>query len=206
MAAGNLLTEGAQITAFPPPLKTRMIHFELGVDADSWIQWGSANGVDPRMLSFIGYKPHLLYNPRAGSSDFTFSCPRNITMASTLTKGSPITHEDVSLLAGTISEGVAREYIGYVKVYQNLPHIDKILANPESTPIPTEPSERYATSSHIAEHITQDNADTLMIYVQRLPLEIQTICLRMAMGRDHMLLMNDKIDAWYNINATRKVA
>ena len=205
VAAGNLLTEGAQVNDFPAPLKTRMIHFELAIDADLWIKWGSANDVDYRMLSFIGYKPNLLYNPNPASKDFTFSCPRSITMAAALTKGREITFDDMPILAGTISEGVAREYAGYVKNFADLPQIKNILADPLGTKIPTEPSAKWATGSHVAEYLTPDNANTLMQYLERLPLENQTIALRVAIAKNKKLLLNHTIGEWMTKYATRKV-
>ena len=78
IAAGNLANEGALVNSLPTPLQSRMVHFELTVDAKAWNEWATDNKLDYRVISFIGYKPHLLHNFKLGSNDYTFACPRRI--------------------------------------------------------------------------------------------------------------------------------
>ena len=206
VAAGNLTTDGALISNLPTALQSRMVHFEMGVCNDSWNQWATEAGIDCRIISFIGFKPNLLHKFSPKHNDYTFACPRTWEMASKLIKGRELDLTDKALLSGVLSQGVAIEFIAYTKVFESLPHIDKIIADPSGTSIPAEPSARFAVGSHVAEHMTVDNATVLMEYVRRLPLENQTITFRIAIGKNKKLLLNDAIEAWSTQYATRKVA
>ena len=206
VAAGNLSTDGALVNSLPTALQSRTVHFEMGLCNDSWNQWATKEGMDHRVVSFIGFKPNLLHKFSAKHNDYTFSCPRTWEMASKLIKGRDLDLTDIAILSGTLSEGVAREFIAYTKVFEQLPHIDKIIADPSGVPVPSEPSARFAISSHVAEYMTIDNASVLMEYVRRLPLENQTITIRIAIGKNKKLFLNDSVEAWLTHHSTRKVA
>lgn len=206
IAAGNLATEGAMVNTLPSTLQSRMAHYELTVNAPEWIEWANKADVDYRMVSFISYKPELLHTFKLGHTDFTYACPRTIVAAAKGIKDKTVGYDDLLYLSGIISEGVAREFIGYCKVFKDLPSIDTILASPNSTPIPSEPSARFAVAAHIAEYMTLDNATVLMDYIVRLPVENQVIACRTAISKNKKLLLNDAFDAWSTRHATRKVA
>ena len=104
--------------------------------------------------------------------------------------------ELLPMLAGTISEGVAREFIGFCKIYTDLPTIDQIVAAPKTVKVPSEPSICYALTGSIAHNANSTNADALMEYVVRLSVEFQVVCIREMVRRNKPLMANKSVQAW----------
>ena len=170
MCAGNLQTDNAIVNRLSTAMQSRLIHMELGVDYRAWMDWAHQNDIDYRITSYIEFKPDSLYRFSPEHNDKTFACPRTWEFTSRLIKGwKTIEHSKLALLAGTISEGVAREFIGFIKVFDELPKIRDIIEKPTVIPVPNEPSVKYAIAGSISAHMDEDNAENLMKYVMRLP-------------------------------------
>lgn len=181
VAAGNLETDNAVAYAMSTALQSRLVHLELRLDQREWIQWAIENGVDRRIIAYIGFRPNHLHNFDPAHNDRTFACPRTWWFANQLIKGREKFDEvDKSTLGGTISTGVAMEFIEFTKVFEQLPDIATIIANPQSVPVPNEPSIKYALTATLADHFDDKNVDQLIQYLTRFPVEHQIICIRMA--------------------------
>lgn len=183
-------------------LQSRLVHMELLVDSKEWTDWAASNGIDHRITSFIKFKPSNLFTFQPDHTDKTYACPRTWEFANRLVKSidsqSP---EFLPMLAGTISEGVAREFVSYCKIFNDLPKIEQIIAAPETTAVPAEPSILFAMTGHLAEQANKNNCATVIKYLQRFPVEFQIICIREMIRRDKKLLGHEAIVNWHKTNA-----
>lgn len=191
--AGNLETDNAIVEEMSTALQSRMIHFNIAIDKDSWIKWAYENGVDSMITSFIEFKPSSLYTFNPESSDSTYACPRTWAF---LSKIMGVGKPDLAITAGTVGEGVAREFHAFMGIYQDLPTIDSILADPEGVRVRTDPSVLYALTGAIAQNASEKNIKPLMQYVERLPLEFQIITLREIKYRDKDKKLLPHITSW----------
>lgn len=201
-AAGNKETDNAVVFPMSTALQSRLVHMELVVDHKEWIDWGNEHGIDHRITSFIGFKPGALYTFQADHTDNTYACPRTWEFASRVLKvvdfGSP---ELLPMLAGTLSEGVAREFIGYCKVFNELPTMAQILEKPDSIRVPLESSVLFAMSGAISHYAKADNIGDLLKFVVRLPIEFQVITVKQAIKRTPALMANAAVQEWINKHA-----
>lgn len=203
VCAGNKATDGAIVEELSTALQSRLVHMELVVDPNQWVDWANSNGLDHRITSFIKFKPDQLYTFKPDHTDKTYACPRTWEFANRFLKQNPtIEREDVALYAGTLSEGVAREFRTFTQIYRDLPSIDKIAEFPESTPVPQEPSILFALTGSLANHMNTDNANQLMKYVCRLPIEFQVVTLRATVRRNKNLMGTPGVQGWIGRNAT----
>jgi hypothetical protein len=203
MCAGNLETDGAIVEEMSTALQSRMVHLELKEDAKIWMDWATSNGIDHRITSYINFKPGNLYSFKPDHQDKTYASPRTWEFASRLLSNMGSDHPLLKqTLAGTLSEGVAREFIAFTKIYKDLPSINDIQANPEKIKISDEPSILYALSGSISHNATETNIDKLMIFVKRLPIEFQVVCLREIVRRKRDLLASSAVREWITQNAT----
>ena len=201
--AGNLETDGAIVFPMSTALQSRLLHLELVVDQSEWIEWAVSHDITHQISDFIKFKPGNLYTFTPDHTDCTYACPRTWEFADRLLKVCGLDSPDLlPLLAGTISEGVAREFITFCKIYASLLKIDEIVANPEGVKVPTEPSILFAMTGSISHNITTDNAGALMKYVSRLPVEFQVVCLREAVRKHKHLRTNSAILKWIADSAT----
>lgn len=197
VCAGNLETDNAIVQPMSTALQSRLVHLELEVDATEWDQWATDAGIDHRITSYIKFKPGNLYNFRPDHTDATYASPRTWEFANRLLKIIDINEPDaIPLLAGTLSEGIAREFLGFCRIYTDLPEIDSIKKSPETINVPSEPSILYALTGSISHHANEDNIEPLMVYIRRLPIEFQIVCMRDLVRRKKKLNSTKPVQQW----------
>ncbi len=181
--AGNLESDRAVVHGMSTALQSRLIHIEMRLDHKEWMVWAVKNQVDSRILGFLEFKPDYLHKFEPDHQDTTFACPRTWWFAHKLTIGTAITNEDIPLLAGTVSAGVAQEFVQFAQIFADLPKIADILKDPEKAIVPDEPSTRYAMTTVTVDHVTDKTMGALVTYIQRYSVEFQVVFLRMVTTR-----------------------
>jgi hypothetical protein len=197
VGAGNLDTDNAAVESMSTALQSRLVHMELVNDVEEWLYWAYENGIDHRITSFIKFKPGQLYTFKPDHTDKTYGCNRTWEFANRVLK---VTAEDdpdrLAMLAGTLSEGVAREFMGFCKIERDLPKISQIVASPESIKMPEEPSILYALTGAIGQNASPDNLSQLLKFVNRMPKEFQVISLRETVRRNKANRTHPAIREW----------
>ena len=195
MAAGNLETDNAVVHSMSTALQSRLIHLELAVNKNDWMDWAAKNDIDSRVMAFIEFKPALLHKFQPDSQEHTYPCPRTWFFCSKLIKNQKIltNEDDLPLLAGTIGPGAATEFLEFARIYELLPTIDQIVANPAGVMLPNEPGIKFALATMVAENMDKSNATDLVKFLDRLPVECRVLCLRMACGRNPTLPGNSAV-------------
>lgn len=202
VCAGNLETDGAIVEEMSTALESRLIHMEVTVDHIDWCEgWAMKNGIDHRITSFVKFKPGMLYTFSPDHTDCTYASPRTWEFANRLVKGKEIGIEDIPLLAGTISEGVAREFRTFTQIYSRLPTLTQMMEQATTLPVPQEPSILFALTGSIAHNANDENAGPLMDFVSRLPIEFQVVTLREMVRRSPALMNHKSVQAWITKNA-----
>ena len=100
------------------------------------------------------------------------------------------------LLAGTVSSSVATEFITYTSVYSEIPDYKAIVANPLGEVVKKEPAMLFAVAHMIAAHLDKKDLDKVMIYLDRMGPEFQTITLQGIMQKDPSIIDEKEIKAW----------
>ena len=205
MAAGNLATDKAIVTKLGTAMQSRMVHFHLREDFKSWMAWAATAGVDYRITSFLNFKPDALFNFSPDHNDCTFACPRTWEFVSKIIKPwKKIEFTKAPIIGGTVGEGMGREFMAFCEVFGSLPTIQELITNPEGVAISEEPTVRYALTGMVSNHITKDNSNDLMLFINRLPVEFQIITLQAALLRDPSLLaQGSAFQTWVTQNASR---
>lgn len=196
-AAGNLETDNAIVQPMSTALQSRLVHLELVVDAEEWLDWAGSNGIDHRITSYINFKPGNLYTFKPDHTDNTYGSPRTWEFASRVLQVTEDTSPDrLPMLAGTVSEGVAREFMSFCKIFQDLPTIKAIIDSPDSIKVPVEPSILFALTGAISHHCTMDNFEKLMVFINRMPAEFQVVCLRDTGRRNPAIAGSPSMQQW----------
>ena len=202
-AAGNLTTDRAIVNTQSTATTSRLTHYRMRVDHKVWVDWANAHEIDHRIISLIKFKPELLHRFDTSTNELTFPCPRTWEFASKVITGKDtINHITKTRLAGTIGEGAAVELATYSEIYQNLPTIEQILANPKSGwKVPKEPSEQYAVTTMLSHNTTPTTIDKIIIAINRLPVDFQVITFKDIYKRTPELKGHPIIKEWIAKNA-----
>ena len=203
VCAGNLETDNAIVQPMSTALQSRLVHMELVVDAKEWADWAATAGIDHRITSYINFKPGNLYTFQPDHTDVTYASPRTWEFANRVMQVVDLDSPHLlPMLAGTISEGVAREFLSFCRNFANLPKISEILQSPDTITIPREPSILFALTGALSHNASADNMDQLMKFIARLPLEFQVVCLRETVRRKREMMSVGAVQKWIASNAT----
>lgn len=182
-AAGNRETDNAIAEQMGTALQSRLVHFEARSDLKSWLNWAERNDIDWRITSFLRFRPDLLNNFDPDHEDKTFACERTWDFLNRMVHPLPKIDRDLRpLVAGTVGQGPAMEFIGYQAIQGQVATYEDVVKNPVGAPVPDEPSAQFAVSGMLASSTQKADLERVMTYVQRLPGEFQ-FCMAQAMFR-----------------------
>lgn len=201
VCAGNLETDNAIVNPMSTALQSRLVHLELVVDAKELVDHATEAGWDHRITSYLNFKPGNVFTFQADHTDNTYACPRTWEFANRVLKQEPADTDLLPMLSGTLSEGVAREFLGFCKIYQSLVTMDQIKNMPEKVAVPVEPSVLFALTGAISHHASEENFGAMMKFVSRLPIEFQVVCLRATLKRNKALRKDPSVQGWLSRNA-----
>lgn len=178
IACGNLDTDNAIVNPMSTALISRFAHFYIHLSVDDWREWAISKGLDSRITAFIGFRPSTLYTFKSEAIE-PYASPRTWQMVSNLIKDTPVTSDDITLLSSLLGDGVASEFISFVKVFGKLPDIKQIQTNPDNINVPDELSVQWATLTALACHKdTLKHMDNVQVYMKKFPVELQLVFLR----------------------------
>ena len=207
VSAGNKLDDGAAVTGeMSTALKSRMAHINIEMSINAWLDWALGANVHHSITSFINFKSTMLYqfNPKVEAD--TFPCPRTWGMVDKLIKAVGMNDPALqSLVAATISDGPANEFINYCKNFVGLPTYADIVKDPENTDVPKEMSAMYALSGSIGSQVKKESLTEVMKYIERMPKEFQLRTFNDFTKRDPLLVTVPAVRSWLLANAKNMV-
>ena len=132
-AAGNRDSDRGVTYRLASPLANRMLHFELKVDFDSWLDWALAEAIHPDVVAYITSFHDTLdgFDPQSASR--AFATPRSWEFVSKLlytnTNENPMSDSETrSLVGSAVGDGQAVKFMTYLRIGKNLPKPSDILS------------------------------------------------------------------------------
>jgi MoxR-like ATPase len=199
MGAGNLKTSKAVVNDTGTAQQSRMVWFEIQAHMPTWIRWADKAGIDHRVKSYLQFKPDMLHKFDPNHQDKTFPCPRTWHFMSDIMKPWVLTVPQTKLptIAGTVGAGPAREFHSFCQIYEDIPTMDQIMADPEHCHFGNEPSMHYALAGMIAANLKASNAAILFTFLNRLAADFQVTAVRAAIARDRSIKKEAAFREWY---------
>lgn len=178
VAAGNRETDQGVTYTMPAPLANRFTHIDFDVDFDDWRHWALLHNMKPEVINFINFRPGLLneFDPDKRA----FPTPRSWEFVNKILNGNSAPEVERALIAGSVGDGAAAEFAGFLKIYRNLPNPDMVLLNPKKAEVPKDPATLYALCGALAHRASEANIDRLVEYCERMRPEFQVLCIRDA--------------------------
>ena len=201
IAAGNRLTDAAAVYQMPSPVRNRLAHYELEADLGDWVEWAVSNGVDTSVVSFIRYRPNLLYN--FNPEDYAFPTPRSWSYVDKRLKLTKVDEESLFYgVSALVGDGAAGEYIAFRQIYTELPDIDHLIDNPHTYKVDDNPAVMYALSGALAARACDAKMENIMKVIKKLPTEFQVITVKQSLIKDKTIIQHNAVDQWVSHNST----
>lgn len=208
VAATNRLSDRSGVHRLLAALSRRFTHITMVPDVPSWCKWavgpyGQARGMDPAIIAFIRFRPHLLHefdpqrdvdpNPRAWQK---VSRIKNMDVGPPDLKPAHKAKLKHAMIAGTVGEGAATECTAFLKVFSRLPSLDAILLNPKTAKLPDGLDVKCAVATGLAMAATPTNMGAVVQYADRLGEELSQFCIGMAAQHDPAVQSTHAFTQW----------
>lgn len=182
VAAGNLTTDKAFATTESTAMQSRLVTLNMAVDFEVWLyDVAIPQKYDKRIIAFLSQFPSLLMDFNPSHKEETFCAPRTWEFVNRVVQVADVNNGILPMLAGTITSGVAVQFIQFCQVYHSLVTVQQILASPESLPVPGDLNTRWAVISIMMEAVTANNLDALSIYADRFDMSMRILFYRYLM-------------------------
>jgi len=195
VAAGNPMTSRAGTSAMPSHLKDRLTHLDIETDHEGFRTYALGKGFSPEVTGFINDRPEWLqkFDPSSNASP----SPRSWERANKiLTLGMDADCERQAL-KGQIGDAAVTDFVGYLRIYRNLPSAESIFANPETAEVPSAPDILYALCSNLAHKVTPEKSAALVSYIKRFESkEFAAFCMRDTLSRHPELKKDKNVAGW----------
>ena len=182
IAAGNRLTDSAAVYQMPSPVRNRLAHYELEPNLDDWCNWAISNGINDSLISFMRYRPGLLYSFDA--DHYSFPTPRSWALVDKKLK---VNSNEETLFYGVsalVGDGPAGEYVAFRKVAEALPDIDKLIEKPEKYKHDSDPAVLYALTGALAARAEDSKIDNIIRIGNKMETEYQVILVKQCVQHD----------------------
>lgn len=197
LIATNRRKDKAGVGGVLAPLTNRVTMIGIVVDADSWCSWWLKHGEAPVVAAYVRFKPDCLKDPEkmANRDIEPFCSARGLEAAGRYISAGIREH---AAIAGCIGDGRATELVSFLKIWEELPDIDDVLAKPDkaAVPGPKRPDVLYALIGALAYHVDAKRMGALCTYLERIPPEFQVACIKDAQSQKPELRKTKALIDW----------
>jgi hypothetical protein len=180
--AGNLSTDRALVNPLGTAMQSRVIHIEMTESFEEWLlDVALPQKYDSRVVAYLSQYPSKLMDFRPDHQEKTFCCPRTWEFMERLIQGKEVEKRKTGLYAGTITSGVAADFVEFTAVFATMPKVAEILKDPAGYRVPGDLSTKWAVTSSLLEHVDADNLTDLAIYINRFDLTFRVLFFRSVM-------------------------
>lgn len=201
IAAGNGEKDRSVTHRMPTALANRMVHIEMETSIDDWLAWAQKANIRHEVTSFLRFRPKLLHDFDPKTSGKAFASPRSWFFLSQILDSKPGREIELELYQGTVGAIAATEFMGFLKVWRELPKVEDILTNPSTTPVPEEPATLYALSEALGSKAKVDTIASMIEYSNRMPVEFSVLLMRCAVCNDEKIVHTQAFNEWAKKNA-----
>ncbi len=200
IAATNRREDKAGVQGILEPVKSRFtMILELTVDNEDWIRWAldpDRGNMPADLIAFIRWRPNMLFDFQPTRDMVNTPNPRTVAAVGRLRKAELPEEVQYPAYAGAAGQGFAAEFVGFLRVWMNLPDINYVINNPRAADIPEDPATKYALCGALASRSTEENFANVMLYANRLEDEFSVLLVKDAVLRHKPLQRTEVFVEW----------
>jgi hypothetical protein len=200
VAAGNRASDRGVTFALAAPLMNRMTQLEVDTTLDDWREYAAEQGVRPEIIAFLSDRADYLHRFDKDSYGKQFPSPRGwFAVSSILDRG----FDDdvrVELTKGAVGHEAAVAFETFMRVWETMPSLDKIFADPDSVEVPGELNVRYCVTMGLSARMDKKNFNNAYAFLKRMPKDMQTLAVKFAYQRDRTISQATQFSAWATEN------
>lgn len=204
--AGNGIDDGAGANSLLTHITNRVMLIEvLPPDVDEWVIWAAKQELPPELIAFAKLRSHLVFESEIPKSDNTpYTTPRSLTRVGRLANSNNAkliemfgTATGTAMISGLIGQGTAVELKAACELTHKIPAFERMMAEPDTCPVPTALDEQYAAVMMVAVRAkAKDHLRAAGAYLMRFPVNIMLVGLIALINRDSGFLDSRDLMKW----------
>jgi len=203
VAAGNRITDKANIFDLAAPLANRQGHVELRCPTpEEWGDWAIKNNVDPRIVGFIQFRQAALHTFDPKSKEKAFATPRTWAMSSSLIYDPDVDPKHVNetmtdpemlilALGSMVGNGNANDFVAFQKLKTQLHPIEDYVKNGDTIDLPDDVGLTWALITSLVEYFRAHPQDKTLLGIvkvsKRISEEYATFMLKLMWAVDNSI-------------------
>lgn len=208
MFAGNVAGSRSGSTKELMHMVNRRCEVPIKDDVVSWRDWAESAKLLPEVITYAVENPQCLFEPMPADNR-PWGTPRSTHQADIHLKSlmksfgetkiptDPLTTEE---LAGMIGAPNAAQLIKTIRLGQDVASYEQVLSNPEKVTLPSKPDGKRLLTYKLAQQVTEKDAPRILLCMQRLEQEFQTVFVRQAVDQNVRLAFVPEVAEWCGKN------
>lgn len=205
ISASNRQQDGSGVAKALKHMVNRERSIAIEPNVLAWSIWAEMRGIHPMMIAFAKTRPAVVFSEAVPKEDAPFCTPRSFVSAAGLLGRAAGTDKDgnpnmkipndavrMGFVSGDIGDKAAAELFAYLKVADELPTIEEIMAAPQTCKCPKDLSAAYAALQMTIHFVNPTNVDKLWTFAERFPKELQVSAARSLCEKGAGVLLNSK--------------
>jgi hypothetical protein len=166
---GNKPENKAGTTTMPMHLRDRLMFINIEADHKDFNDYANQRGLHRWVRAFVQKNPAFLHKFEVGVN--AFPSPRSWERTSELLKMGHAPHILTECLYGQIGEGMASQFLAWVKVEDRLPSAEDVVKDPEGVPVfgDRDADVNYMLMANLVEVADKKNLGQIIKYLKRMP-------------------------------------
>jgi hypothetical protein len=181
-------------------IENRRVLIKVEPSVDAWVEWAEREGsVHPLAIAFAKFKPGVVFAEQIPDKVGPFCTPRTLVKTSYLIDKLPM-EAFTAVAQGYMGEGAGAELVAFLRVAEQLPTFEEIIANPTKTAIPDRPDALYAAMQMVAHRVSEETAAPAFKYLKRMAKEYQVAGLKAVLRRAPTIATDKDFGQWLRDN------
>jgi hypothetical protein len=209
IASSNLASDRSAVTKSLDFVINRRLEIRITDDLDALLKWMEENGVSHITRAFTYANPHIVLSEGVPEKQGPWPTPRSVVMGDKILQARaaanggivPLDGHTIELLSGVVGSAAAAQWIATARLEREMPKYEKIVKDPEGVPVPSKPDALMLISYHLANRVSEKDADPIVAYMKRMPTDFSLTFIREAVRRVPKLIVTPAFQAWTHENS-----
>lgn len=199
---GNRHEDKVNIEKLSSAVVDRIVNIRVRLDLESWIEWAQKNAIDPLIIAFMRFSPHLLSNFDGAKWDgvSSFATPRGWAKVSRVINNSSSRHIRHAIVNGIVGEAAGATALGFIDLHDQLPDLNKVLAEPDKADVPSKPDVLWATLAGLSRLVKPKTFENLVKYAERMSKDFEAFAIKTAVFHNKALMNTTAFSSWVTRN------
>lgn len=203
LCAGNRIQDQAVVNKLVSPMKTRLTHIEMSVDAKEFLEYvyeeTKVGNWHPYIYAFLNYKQDQINNFDPAVEATTYATPRTWEMLSKQLKaGLDKLDPDLytPIIQGIVGDSAGMDFTAFLEHFSKFPKIQQIEVDPENAPLPNDLGAKWALGIWLSQQINKQNQQQVIDYAARVPEpDLRVVIYRYLSMADPTIMANPKVQS-----------